>query len=249
MPEHSHKIILVTPVWNDSTRLALYGADLANAFAASHLPIHWIIADDGSSLWEIEQLKVLRENFAKVFPHVSLHFAAKHRGKGSIVREAWTLSLDAEWLAFVDADGSVTAEDLIKLLETAVATNTSVLGIRKSNEQTRIVYSPFRSLVHHGFLIATRLILNLQCLDPQCGVKILHAAQYRKISPRLMENGYSFDSELLVNLRASGAGWSEIPINWVEKKGGKVKPLKDAWGMLVALVRIRLRSLRSTTTE
>jgi hypothetical protein len=30
-----------------------------------------------------------------------------------------------------------------------------------------------------------------------------------------------------------------VPVTWIEKKGGKVKPFRDAWGMLAALLRIR----------
>ena len=35
-----------------------------------------------------------------------LHFATRHAGKGAVVREAWALAPEADWLAFVDADGS-----------------------------------------------------------------------------------------------------------------------------------------------
>jgi dolichyl-phosphate beta-glucosyltransferase len=51
----------------------------------------------------------------------------------------------------------------------------------------------------------------------------------------------AFDSELLFALKQKGEGWIEVPLNWTEKEGGKVKPMRDAWGMLAALVRIRCR--------
>ena len=49
MPHKPHQILLVTPVWNDSARLAGFGATLAKALADSSLSIRWLIADDGSS--------------------------------------------------------------------------------------------------------------------------------------------------------------------------------------------------------
>lgn len=235
------QILLVTPVWKDSTRLAEYGKTLARAFAASPLPIHWIIADDGSGHDEHHRLTELRSSFARVFPHIGLHFAAQHHGKGSTVREAWALAPHAEWLAFVDADGSVTAEDLLQLIETALANRSSVIGIRKRTATTHVVESPWRSIFHRGFLLAVHLLLNLQCEDPQCGAKILKADDYRTIAHRLSENGLAFDSELLGTLKRSGADWLEVPVTWTEKKGGKVRPLRDAWGMLAALFRIRNR--------
>ena len=242
MTEAPNQILLVTPVWNDSARLAEYGESLAKAFAGSSLPIHWIIADDGSSREEHIRLTELRSAFARVFPHVGLHFANKHLGKGAVIREAWDLAPDAEWLAFVDADGSLTAEDLLQLIETAVSSGTSVLGIRKRTATTRIVESPWRAVFHHGFLLAAHVLLDLHCEDPQCGVKILKGDDYRAIAHRLSENGLAFDSELLATLKRSGADWLEVPVTWTEKKAGKVKPLRDGWGMLAALLRIRDRT-------
>ena len=206
------------------------------------LPIRWVIADDGSMAGEHARLTELQAAFARIFPQVDLHFAAHHHGKGAVVREAWALAPEADWLAFVDADGSVTAEGMLDLIARAVASGSSVIGIRKRTATTRVVESPWRGLAHRGFLLAAHLLLDLQCADPQCGAKVLNGADYRRIAHRLAENGLAFDSELLSTLKRDGASWTEIPVNWIQKKGGKVHPLRDAWGMLAALLRIRQRA-------
>jgi glycosyltransferase involved in cell wall biosynthesis len=244
MPLPPFEILLVTPVWNDSARLAGFGAELAGALAASPLPIHWVIADDGSDTREHPRLRKLTAEFEQVFPKVSLHLAARHAGKGSIVREAWALSPEAAWLAFVDADGSVSPEEMLRIIDAAVGEDSSVLGIRKRTATTQLVESPWRGLFHRGFLIVVRVLLGLRCEDPQCGAKVLKGASYRRIAPGLCENGLAFDSELLFALRRDGSTWREVPVNWIEKGGGKVKPLRDAWGMLLALWRVRRRSFR-----
>jgi len=241
--DSTNQIILVTPVWNDSTRLAKYGKTLASAFAESALPIRWVIADDGSISEEHTKLKELKTEFSKTFANIDLHFASDHWGKGSVIREAWELYPDAKWLAFVDADGSVTAPDLLKLIHQACDNNQSILGIRKRTEKTQITESFYRSIFHHGFLLSTHLILDLQCEDPQCGAKVLKGEDYRSICHLLEENGLAFDSELLTALKHNSFDWIEQPVNWTEKKGGKVKPLKEAWGMFRALLRIRDRIL------
>jgi hypothetical protein len=151
------------------------------------------------------------------------------------------LSPDAAWLAFVDADGSVSPAELSRLIQTAVDSGTSALGIRKRTATTRIEESPWRGLFHRGFLVAAHLILGLRCEDPQCGAKILHGPAYRRIAGGLRENGLAFDSELLCALHRDGTEWLEIPVTWIEKKGGKVNPLLDTWKMLAALLRIRSR--------
>lgn len=241
MSEPVHPILLVTPVWNDSSRLEIYGSTLAAAFAEAMLPIDWIIADDGSGTAESERLMALRDRFASVYPNVRLHLATAHHGKGSTVRAAWDLNPDAGWLAFVDADGSLNAADLISLIRRALEADQSVIGIRKRTAVTEVIESPWRSIFHHGFLIAARLILGLRCDDPQCGAKIIKAADYRPISQQLREHGFAFDSELLATLQRKHAGWIEMPVTWVEKTGAKIRPLIDSWSMLAALIRVRIR--------
>jgi hypothetical protein len=237
------EILLVTPVWNDAARLAVFGKGLAEALAASALPIRWVIADDGSGPEEPVRLRALHEGFSKVFPNVHLHFAARHLGKGAVVREAWALAPESDWLVFVDADGSVNVDDLLGLIDQALTSGVSVLGIRKRTASTRIVESPWRALAHRGYLWTARLLLDLECEDPQCGAKVLRGCHYRRVVHQLCENGLAFDSELLSALKEAGVPWLEVPVNWVEKPGGKVKPLRDAWAMLAALFRIRRRMM------
>jgi dolichyl-phosphate beta-glucosyltransferase len=234
------QILLVTPVWNDSARLAVFGEELAHALAASPRPIRWIIADDGSAAVEHEALNNLCEGFLKIFPHVQVHFAKRHLGKGAVVREAWALDQEVAWLAFVDADGSVSPSEMLRLIESALTSGISALGSRKRTSSTVVLESPWRAIFHRGFLLTARIILKLHSEDPQCGAKVIEAASYRRIAPTLCENGLAFDCELMNALKQNHSPWIEVPINWVEKRGGKVKPLRDCWGMFAALVRISL---------
>ena len=241
MPQPPATILLVTPVWNDSARLAGFGPELARVLAASALPIRWIIADDGSETSDCARLATLLEKFAAVFPRVTLHFAAAHYGKGSVIREAWALDPQVGWLAFVDADGAVSAEETVALIEAAIAADCSVMGIRKRTAETHIEESFYRGVMHRVFLKVADHMLGLRSEDLQCGAKVLRAADYRRIAPELREGGLAFDSELLCALHHSGAEWQERPVNWTQKHGGKVHPVRDAWGMLRALYRVRNR--------
>jgi glycosyltransferase involved in cell wall biosynthesis len=241
MSAPANSLLLVTPVWNDSKRLAVYGLELATALAALSLPIRWVIADDGSATEDRDKLLELQQRLMQIFPQIEIHFAAKHRGKGAVVREAWSLGRDVDWLAFVDADGSVSSQDFAYLIEQAVSTGSSVLGIRKSTATTKIVESRWRGFAHRSFLVLAKTLLGLRAEDPQCGGKVILAMDYWRVSENLMEDGLAFDSEMLAELQNAGLSWLELPINWAEKAGGKVKPHKDAFAMFAALMRIRLR--------
>lgn len=237
----SDGIVLVTPVWRDSARLAGFGTELAEALAAAHLPVRWIIADDGSGAEDLARLEDLAGKFRAVFPHVSVLAAEHHLGKGGTIRHAWDSTPGADWYAFADADGAVTARDMLNLLRTAIGGETSVIAIRKRTESTEIVESPWRSLAHHGFLLAADVLLGLRSADTQCGAKVFKGGDWRTIRPFLREDGYAFDAEWLFHLHQRGLVWREVPVSWEEKHGGKVHPVRDGLRMFVALVRIRRR--------
>lgn len=236
-----YSILLVVPVWNDSTRLAGFGPRLAAELATSALPVRWIIADDGSGADERARLTSLRDTLAAIYPAVELHFAASHRGKGAIIREAWALDPEAAWLAFADADGSVNAPDLLALIEQAVAADLNTLAVRVNTATTRVESSFRRELLHHAYLWLARRALGLHSTDLQCGAKVLKGADYRRVAPFLQEEGFAFDSEMLLAMHHLGLTWQERPVNWRGQPGGKVHPLRDGIRMLGALRRIRAR--------
>lgn len=233
--------VLVTPVWRDSARLEGFGLRLAEVLAARLPRVDWVIADDGSGEEEGRRLEELCRRFAAVHPRVSLHRAREHRGKGAVIREAWRLQRGADWLAFVDADGSVSANDLADLLEAAWGSRRSTLAIRRNTERTEVVEGPWRSLRHHGFVLAFRLLLGISAGDPQCGAKVVRARDFRQVAGELEEDGYAFDAELLAQLHAAGCVWDERPISWVRVSGSRIDPWRDAARMLRALFRIRRR--------
>jgi dolichyl-phosphate beta-glucosyltransferase len=235
------KILLVTPVWKDASRLAGFGAKLAETLAQSDHDVDWLIADDGSGPEENERLQALQSKLSAVYPKVSLYFAEEHHGKGSVVRSAWALHPEADWLAFVDADGSLSPDELIRMFDTAKEGGKTVLAIRERTETTHVDLSFPRAIAHRLFILAVRILVGVKCEDPQCGAKILLGSDYRPVASSLKEDGLAFDAEMLTALAAHGVKWKELPVTWIEKGGGKVRPMRHAWGMLAALWRIRVR--------
>ena len=234
-------LILVTPVWNDSRRLAGFGGELASALAARGGEIHWVVADDGTGSAEHSRLRELVAIFGRECPRITLHLAGTHRGKGAVIREAWGLHPDAVWYAFVDADGSVSARDMLDLIDSARESGQTTIGVRKTTDRTRVEEGWIRGIRHRGFLIAVRLLLGFRTEDTQCGAKVVHGDSYRKIEARLIEPGWAFDAELLAEFHASGMPWREQPVNWVEKGASRIRPWMDSFRMLLSLVKIRGR--------
>jgi hypothetical protein len=242
--DDSPTILLVTPVWNDSARLAGFGPALAKALAASGLKVSWVIADDGSSAGEQAALNALAGTLSAGFPAVRLMRLDQRSRKGGAVRMAWDAGPAEGLLAFVDADGAVSADVMLNLLSEAVSKSgqAAVVGVRRDSPTTPVRRPVFRRLAFSLFTALTRKMLGVDFADTQCGAKVVPAAVYRSIRPRLKETGFAFDAELLLALREQGCPVIEVPVPWSEQADGKVRPARDAWGMLAALRRIRQRA-------
>lgn len=233
-------IVLVTPVYRDSKRLASFGPSLARAFAGGPQPVLWVVADDGSGEAEVGRITDLIEDLRKIYPRIELYEKGKHLGKGGTVRSAWKAYADAKWLAFVDADGSVSAEGVLALIEKALAAGPghAVLASRIWTPETVVTQKPLRKLTHRAFAAIGRLLLGLPVWDLQCGAKLVDSSSFRAVAQLLEEDGFAFDAELLVALERNGTRLLEVPVDWAEKGGGSLNPFFQAWPMLMALFRV-----------
>jgi hypothetical protein len=237
------QIVLVTPVWNDSARLELFGPQLARALVGSGLSVHWIVADDGSSALEKAKVAALVECLKAIYPAIEGMFFAERTRKGGAVYQAWNRCSGADLLAFVDADGAIDAASLIHLLRHACKCDPQavVVGIRNDIEQVSVPRPWMRALSFRLFRTLVHGLVGMDLEDTQCGAKVVPAVAYRAVAAELVERGFVFDVELLLALQRYGAEIKELPIPWREIPAGKVKPLRDAWGMVAGLLRIRKR--------
>jgi dolichyl-phosphate beta-glucosyltransferase len=236
------QIVLVTPVWNDSTRLEVFGPKLARALAESGLSVRWVVADDGSSLLEQGNVAALVECLRVVYPQVEAMFFPVRSRKGGAIYQAWDAWAQADFLAFVDADGAIDAASTIRLLRRCCELEgVAVVGIRHDSAESLVSRPWLRRVSFRLFALLVQRLVGVDCSDTQCGVKVLPGTAYRAVSSQLIERGFVFDVELLLVLVRHGVGLEQRCIPWNEMAGGKVHPVRDAWGMIAGVWRIRQR--------
>ena len=82
-------------------------------------------------------------------------------------------------------------------------------------------------------------MLNIPVYDSQCGLKLVPRTAYERIANRLSIHGFAFDVDLMVALLDSDCRIEEVPIDWHEVPGGKVRLLHDSWVMARNVMHIR----------
>ena len=243
------KFLLVTPVWNDSVRLEHFGVELAKALAVSSLNLTWVIADDGSDTEEVEHLQRLKEKFSQIYSDVVLHLHPERSFKGGAIYQSWQQYPDVDFYAFVDADGAISANELIRMLNCAANSENidmSFIAVRQFSGPLAVNRSLLRKATFHLFRTLVRGIVGLKWMDTQCGAKVISGNSYRAVREHLVECGFVFDVELLATLQQGAWPITELPIMWQEISGSKLYLWRDLLTMTGGLMRIRRRLNAST---
>ncbi|WP_436698235.1 dolichyl-phosphate beta-glucosyltransferase [Nocardioides sp. BYT-33-1] len=166
------------------------------------------------------------------------------RGKGAAVR-AGLLATDAELVCFMDADGATGLDAIEEAWRHLLLGADVVIGSRAlAGSTTEARHCRTRSLGAAAYRrLAGRLVPGVA--DTQCGFKVFRGSVARQAARRLRTAGFSFDVELLVRLRATGAEIQEIPVTWTDVPGSTFVPSRHGAAAFAELARIawRCRSL------
>ena len=178
-------------------------------------------------------------------PRVGFHRLPVNQGKGAAIYSAWNLDCESEWLALLDADGSIPPYEVVRVLGILSPDGPDAFFCSRCKILGRTVK---RSWIRHvgGRLFATFVstVTGIPVYDSQCGFKVVRRKCYEAIKSRLHERRFAFDVELLVALTEAGAKVIEYPIDWFDVPGSKIHFVRDTAHMLASIVRLRIRGCR-----
>lgn len=244
-------VSVVIPAYNEGARLPAFLEQLTECCLAHPTPVmEFIVSDDGSAPEHVEQeragLERARERLAQAGTLHRFRFrqAERNGGKGTAIRAGWSeADPEAEWLAFLDADGAVSALEFQRLAQLATTTPRVdvVVGTRVRMAGRRVERSLFRHLQGRVFATLTDLNFHLGFYDTQCGAKLFRASLLRPLLSGLQEERWLLDVELLVRMREQGARALEVPIDWTDAGDSKVRFGVDAARMFWGLRQLRRR--------
>ncbi len=236
---------LVVPCYNESARIGGFLPGLCREMEAMGA-VKVLVVEDGSGAEEAARMTRIVEELRPEHPCLQPLLALPANvGKGGAVYAGWAAAdAQAGWLGFVDADGACSAVETARVIRVA----------RGEGDPPRAVFASRikmlgrqvdRLLKRHwlGRVYATLVseLLHIPVYDSQCGLKLLPAPAWRSIAPHLAVHGFAFDVELLVALLDSGCQVVEVPIDWLEIPGGKVRLVRDSWRMGQDVLAIRRR--------
>jgi glycosyltransferase involved in cell wall biosynthesis len=158
-------------------------------------------------------------------------------GKGGVLMEAFR-RCDADWIAFVDADGATPPAELARLVAAAEHDDGAIASRRHPASFTPAPRARGRRLGSTGFAWWVRRLFHLPFADTQCGAKVQRRDAVERVVPMLSARDFLFDVDLLVVARALGLRIREVPTIWIDQSGSKLRTAADSRRMLLAAVRL-----------
>jgi dolichyl-phosphate beta-glucosyltransferase len=164
-----------------------------------------------------------------------------HRGKGFAIRTGM-LAASGEIIFFMDVDLSVPLRhvaDFVAHLDAHPET-AAAIGCRRHPDSVVSRRQHFlRERAGRAFNRVVRALGLSPSKDTQCGFKVFRRDAAREIFARARIDGFAFDTEILLLAQKSGFCVDELPVEWINDRETKFRPLRDGWRSFCDLLRVR----------
>lgn len=211
------KILVVIPTYNERENLPLI---VAGVLAAAP-EVHILVADDNSP----DGTGEVADGLAASDQAVQVLHRANKSGLGAAYLEAfqWAKNHDYDVVVEMDADGSHSPTDLVKILA-ALTHSDVVLGSRWVKGGRVVNWPKSRELLSRGGNIYTRLWLGIPLRDATGGFRAYRMTALTKLDVTKVESqGYCFQVDMAWRAVRSGLRVTEIPITFLERQIGESK--------------------------
>jgi putative flippase GtrA len=230
---------VVVPVHNEERVLAA-SIERLHEYLTRRFPFTWrvTIADNGS----VDGTAAVADTLAARLPQVRvLHLDQK--GRGRALRHAWTSS-DAVVVAYMDVDLSTDLDALLPLVAPLVSGHSGVATGCRLSPAASVARAPKRELISRTYNLLLRSVLATRIHDAQCGFKAVRSDVAKRLLPAVEDDGWFFDTELLLLAERNGLRVHEVPVDWVDDPDSRVHIVDTALADLRGTARMLRRFAR-----
>ena len=227
---------VVIPVYNEAASLPV-SIERLYRFLTTEFPFTWriTIVDNAST----DRTNEVAEDLAASMDQVeSLHLDRK--GRGLALRTAWARS-DAEVVAYMDVDLSTGLDALLPLVAPLISGHSDVAIGSRLAAGANVARGPKREFISRAYNLILHGLFANRFHDAQCGFKAVRADVVRRLLPEVEDDGWFFDTELLLVAEHNGLRIHELAVDWVDDPDSRVDIGQTAKEDLKGSVRVAWR--------
>jgi glycosyltransferase involved in cell wall biosynthesis len=160
------------------------------------------------------------------------------KGRGRALRAAW-LQSDAPVVAYMDVDLSTDLRALLPLVAPLLSGHSDLAIGSRLARGARVKRGPKREFISRCYMLVLRLSLGAHFTDAQCGFKAVRTSVAKQLLPRVKDEAWFFDTELLILAQRAGLRVHEVPVDWTDDPDSRVAILRTSIEDLRGVVRLR----------
>lgn len=233
-------IHFVIPIYNEEQILEKNSLKLLNFLKLQNYNFSWnlILLVNGSS----DKSEKIAQKMELQHQEIVATIIGE-RGKGNALKK-FLDQTSADFSFYMDVDLAVSLEninDIIRPLLEEIDYDIFIGSrIKKGSITDR---KGIRELSSRCYILISKIIIKHRLSDLQCGFKGIKKEAWNKISPLIVDQGWFFDTELLLWGQLLGLKIKETPVNWsenrYERRKSKVKLFKDSIVFVKKLLQLR----------
>jgi glycosyltransferase involved in cell wall biosynthesis len=231
---HDVHVDVVIPVYNEENDLER-SVNTLRGFLRETFPYQWriVIADNAS----VDGTRQIGERLEAQYPEVA-YLYLDQKGRGRALRRAW-LDSEADIVSYMDVDLSTSLDAFLPLIDGLVKEGHDVSIGSRLKKGASVERQPKREIISRCYNLLIKLMFRNRFSDAQCGFKALTRQAVSDLVPMVEDQGWFFDSELLLRAEQKGYRVYEVPVAWVDDPDSRVNILQTAWGDIKGLFRVR----------
>ena len=234
---HAPRLEVVVPVYNEERILAA-SVHRLREHLERFVPFSWriVIADNAST----DATAQVAARLASELDGVEV-LSLPQKGRGRALRTAW-LASDADVVAYMDVDLSTDLRALLPLVAPLISGHSDLAIGTRLARGSRVERGGRREFISRTYNHLLHLTLRARFTDAQCGFKAVRGDVARQLLPEVRDDGWFFDTELLVLAQRAGMRIHEVPVDWVDDPDSRVDVVSTAIGDLRGIARLLVAS-------
>ncbi len=225
---------IVIPVHNEEQALRP-NVELLLGYLREEFPFACgvVIADNAST----DATRAIARELEDEHPEVSA-LQLDQKGRGLALRAAW-LGSSADVVSYMDVDLSTNLTSFLPLVAPLLSGHSELAIGTRLRHGAHIRRQPKREVLSRGYNALIHAGFRVGFSDAQCGFKAVRADVARRLVPLVADDGWFFDTELLLLAERNGLRIHEVPVDWIEDLDSRVDLPSTIAGDLRGLWRVR----------